>query len=377
MFTNVYMCMRLFKGINIFVFVLFFCQLEAQKKGEFEVVYDIATTSVKNQGNTGCCWAFSTTSFIESEIMRMGGPELDLSEMFTVYYTYQMKAKKFVMKHGYGKFGQGGLAHDVLNVIDNYGFVPEEKYFGRPDTSIAYNHAELELSLKSLLDKYIFQANAKPSDVWYTNVEDILKNYMGEVPSSIVFNKRNYSPVNFAKGLGVERENYIEISSYTHHPFYSKFNLEIPDNWSDGLFYNLPLDEMIEVMKGALAKGYTFVWDGDVSEDYFSQSESMAIIPVSTSKGFVPQEEKEISQQDRQKAFESWQATDDHLMHIVGLVKDKEGKLYFKVKNSWGANSNKDGGYLYMSEQYARRNTVSIMLNKEALSKDLKNKISK
>ncbi len=369
--------MRLLKGINIIVLVLFFCQVEAQKIGEFEVVYDLPATSVKDQGNTGCCWAFSTTSFIESEIMRMGGPELNLSEMYTVYYAYQMKARKFVMKHGYGKFGQGGLGHDVLNVIDKYGFVPEENYFGRPDTSIAHNHAELELSLKTLLDKYIYQPNAQPSEIWYTNVEAILKNYLGEVPTSIVYNKRNYTPLNFAKGLGIDKDNYIEFSSYTHHPFYSQFDLEIPDNWSDGLFYNVPLDELLEIMKGALAHGYTFVWDGDVSEDYFSHPEAMAIIPTNEGKGLVPQEEKVISQEDRQKAFESWQATDDHLMHIVGLVKDKNGTLYFKVKNSWGPNSNKDGGYLYMSEQYARRNTVSILLNKEALSKELKNKILK
>jgi bleomycin hydrolase len=356
---------------------VFFEGIYAQDSFEFKSVYEVASTPVKSQDKTGTCWAFSTISFIESEIMRMGGPELDLSEMYIVKHAYENKAKQYVLLHGMGNFSQGGQAHDVMNVIDEYGFVPESDYLGKPDASIAHNHTELEKTMKGLLDNYIKERNASPSDIWFANINSILTNYLGEVPTQTVYNKRTYTPQQFAEGLGIEKSNYIELSSYNHHPFYKEFDLEVPDNWSHDRYYNLPIDELVEVMKEALQNGYSLVWDGDVSEKYFSHKQGGALMPVDASMGFVPQEEKQVTQGDRQKAFLSWQSTDDHLMHIVGIARDKNGTIYFKTKNSWGTNRNDNGGYVYMSESYIRMNTVAIMLHKQALNKELSKKLFK
>ncbi len=344
---------------------------------KFESIAENKVTPVKSQGQTGTCWAFSTISFLESEIMRMGGPELDLSEMYIVKHVYERKAKQYVYLHGMGNFSQGGQAHDVLNEVHDFGLVPEYAFSGKKDSTLAHNHYEMEASLKNLLHNYINQKNASPSQLWFENINSILLNYLGELPNEVNYKKRSYSPSEFAKGWGVEKAKYIELSSYTHHPFYSQFDLEVPDNWSHDRYYNLPVDELIEVMKTALNNGFTLVWDGDVSEDFFSHSKGLAIVPLDTAKGFVPQEEKQVTQDERQNAFFSWKATDDHLMHIVGLAKDQNGTIYFKTKNSWGTESNPYGGYVYMSEQYLRMNTVAIMLSKDALSKEVSKKIFK
>ncbi len=347
----------------------------AQDEFAFESITDVKTTLVKDQGLTGTCWAFSTISFVESEIMRMGGPELDLSEMYIVKHAYERKAQQYVFLHGKGNFSEGGQAHDVMNVIENYGFVQESDYPGRQDASMPHDHSEMVMTMKVMLDNYMEQKGAVPSDLWFTNIYSVLNNKLGESPKQIGFNKRSYSPVQFAQGLGIDHSNYIELSSYSHHPFYSLFDLEVPDNWSHDRYYNVPVGELVEAMKSALKKGYSLVWDGDVSEDFFSHREGVAFLPVDKKKGFVPQEEKNVTQEDRQKAFLSWQATDDHLMHIVGLAKDKNGTIYFKIKNSWGSDSNRIGGFLYMSEAYVRMNTVAVMLHKDALEKELTKKL--
>ncbi|MCW3786130.1 C1 family peptidase [Plebeiibacterium sediminum] len=364
--------MKIRKSLLLIVSLfLLYAESKAQDKFEFETVFDNKNTAVKNQGHSGTCWAFSTISFIESEIIRMGGPEFDLSEMYIVNYAYQEKAKQYVMLHGLGNFSQGGQAHDVLNVIAKHGFVPESDFPGRPDTALMHNHTEFESAMKGLLDNYMKPSDTHPSEVWFTNIQSIISNYLGDIPKQTVFNKRTYSPQEFAAGLGIDKNNYIELTSYTHHPFYEPFDLEVPDNWSHDEYYNLPIDQLIEVMKKAIQDGYTIVWDGDVSEEFFSHGKGVALIPVDKTKGFEPQEEVYVTQEARQNAFTSWQATDDHLMHIVGIVKDQNGTLYFKTKNSWGTDRNDFGGYLYMSESYMRMNTVAIMLHKQALGKDL------
>ncbi len=363
------------KSTRLFLFVtgliLFYTAASAQESFEFESFFEVKNTPVKNQGRTGTCWAFSSTSFVESEIMRMGGPELDLSEMYSVNFVYQQKARKYVMYHGMANFSQGGQAHDVFNVIAEHGFVPERDFSGLKDSALIHNHSELEMTMKGVLDNYINQKGAEPSELWFTNIQSILENYLGEVPTQTVFNKRTYSPTDYASGLGISKDNYVELTSYTHHPFYEQFDLEVPDNWSHDRYTNLPIDELIDVMKKAIQNGYSILWDGDVSEPFFSHKEGVAIVPVDVSKGFIPQEEVYVTQEARQKAFMSWKATDDHLMHIVGIAKDQNGTLYFKTKNSWGPNSNKYGGYLYMSESYVRMNTIAIMLNKQAIGKEL------
>ncbi|TLX77591.1 aminopeptidase [Labilibacter sediminis] len=351
--------------------------LQAQDSFGFTTVAEVETSSVKSQDRTGTCWAYSTMSFVESEIMRMGGPEMDLSEMYIVKYAYQNKAQRYVLLHGMGNFSQGGQAHDVMNVIAEHGFVRETDYFGRPDTSKMHNHYEMESTIKVMLDNYIDRDDASPSAVWYTNVESILTNYLGEVPGDLKYNKRTYTPTKFAAGLGIDKLNYVELTSYTHHPFYEQFDLEVPDNWSHDRYYNVPIDELINTMKEALAKGYSIVWDGDVSDSFFSHKNGVALLPVDEELGFVQQTEKEVTQSDRQEAFYSWKATDDHLMHITGVVKDKNGTVYFKTKNSWGSKKNPYSGYLYMSEAYVRMNTVAIMLHKHGVDKELQKKLFK
>lgn len=354
-----------------------FSAVSAQDSFEFNSIAEIKTTPVKSQDRTGTCWAFSTISFVESEIMRMGGPELNLSEMFIVKHAYERKAQQYILLHGMGNFSQGGQSHDVMNVIGEYGFVPESDYRGKIDTSKIHDHSEMASTIKEMLDNYINQKDAAPSNIWYENVNAVLNNYLGETPKEIQFNKRIYTPFQFARGLGIVKENYIELTSYTHHPFYKKFDLEVPDNWSHDRYYNIPIDELLATMKQALQNGYSIVWDGDVSEPFFSHKNGLALLPVDNEAGFVPQKEKEVSQEDRQQAFYSWKATDDHLMHIVGIEKDKNGTVYFKIKNSWGTKKNPYHGYLYMSESYVRMNTVAIMLHKQAISKDLSKKLFK
>ncbi len=362
-----------------YVLLAFVClssfALSAQENFVFGSETQVKTTPVKSQDKTGTCWAYSTISFIESEILRMGGPELDLSEMYIVKHVYESKAKQFVLLHGMANFSQGGQAHDVMNVIEEHGFVPESYFYGILDTALRHDHSEMETALKSLLAGYIAQKDASPSDLWFKNISSVLANYMGLVPSQVRFNNRTYSPAEYAQGLGIDKKNYIELTSYTHHPFYKTFDLEVPDNWSHDRYFNLPIDELIETMKHALQNGYSIVWDGDVSEDFFSHKQGVAFIPLDASQGFVPQQEKVVTQADRQKAFFSWQATDDHLMHIVGMAKDEYGTVFFKTKNSWGANNNPYGGYVYLSEHYVRMNTVAIMLNKQALDKGIAEKL--
>ncbi|WP_430814083.1 aminopeptidase C [Carboxylicivirga sp. RSCT41] len=346
-------------------------QEEPKSTIEFTPVHDIQTTAVKSQDRTGTCWSYSTTSFLETEIIRLGGPELDLSEMYFVRYAYPEKARLYVMAHGKGNFSEGGQAHDVMKVVSEHGIATEEAYPGRRDVSKPHNHSELASSQKALLDNYIKGRKASPSPVWYEVQGAILDIYLGEVPEKV----DGKTPQEFAKAMNINADDYVELTSYTHHPYYKAFNLEVPDNWSDDLYYNLPLDELMEVMDNALANDYSFVWDGDVSEKFFSHKMGAAIVPVDEEKGFAPQEEKEITPDVRQEAFLSWQSTDDHLMHITGLSKDQNGTPYYKTKNSWGTGRGGYEGYLYMSESYMRLHTVAIMVHKDAIPKAIKKKL--
>ncbi len=347
-------------------------QDEPKSSLEFTSVHDIKTTPVKSQDRSGTCWSYSTTSFIETEIIRQGGPEVDLSEMYFVRFAYPEKARLYVMAHGKGNFSEGGQAHDVIKILRQHGMATEDVYPGRRDVTLPHNHSELVSSQKVLLDNYIKAKKAKPSSVWYEVLGSVLDIYLGEIPAEV----EGKTPQQYASDMKINADDYVELTSYTHHPYYKVFNLEVPDNWSDDLYYNLPLDELVEVMNYALANDYSFVWDGDVSEKFFSHKLGAAIVPVDEEKGFAPQEEKNITPEVRQEAFLSWQATDDHLMHITGLSKDQSGTPYYKTKNSWGTNRGGYEGYLYMSESYMRLNTVAILLHKDAIPKSIKKKLN-
>ncbi|MGE0090477.1 MAG: C1 family peptidase [Bacteroidales bacterium] len=337
--------------------------------------HDLKATSVKNQNSTGTCWSFATTSFIESELMRMGKPEYDISEMFFVRYAYIQKGMDYVRYQGKTNFGEGGQAHDVLNVIKKYGFSDQKYYEGNTYDPGNYNHGELEAMLKAVLDVVLSKPNKKLTPVWDEAYVAIIDTYLGELPESVKEKKVSHSTIGFATETGFNPNDYVEITSFTHHPFYEQFILEVPDNWSKELYYNVPLDDLMLIMNNSLKMGYSFVWDGDMSQPGFSHKNGFAIVPEGEVQFEKPAPEKNITQQYRQQEFDNLSTFDDHLMHITGLANDQNGTTYYKTKNSWGTERGKFGGYLYMSEQYMRLNTIAILVHKNTIPKEIKEKL--
>lgn len=344
---------------------------------KFNDIVKLKTSAVKNQYNTGTCWSFATTSFIETELLRLGKEEFDLSEMYFARLAYTQKAINYVRLHGLANFGQGGQAHDVLNIISKYGAIPEPEYKGINYGEKNHNHEELEAILTSYLKTLANLKTEKLSSSWLSAFNSILDNYFGNIPSTFNVNNNKISPIDYAKNtLAINPDEYIEITSYTHHPFYQKFVLEVPDNWDFNQYYNVPLEDLINIMKSSLNSGYSIAWDGDVSENNFSHKKGIAVVlddSIKTSNTIG--KEKAVTQEIRQLAFDNYSATDDHLMHIIGLCKDQNGTNYFITKNSWGCESNKCGGFLNISEEYAKLNTIAIMVNKKALPEDIAKKL--
>lgn len=344
-------------------FVLSTSVLFAQE--EFTIVKEVKHLPVISQGSTGTCWSFATTSFLESEVLRKGLPETDLSEMFFVRYAYLDKADQYLFYHGNNNFGQGGQAHDVINVLREHGLSTYEAFPGIKDDG-RYKHRELaaqvEEEVRSLNKK---RDGFNASDL--SSLEPILKEQLGKLPKKVKEDGEKLSPLELKEALQLNPDNYIELSSYTHHPFYKPFVLEVPDNWSHDLYYNLPIDELMEVMYNALNNGYSVCWDGDTSEKTFQHKKGKADVP-----------EKQIGKVDqelRQETFYDRSTTDDHLMHLVGLSKDAEGRDCFYTKNSWGADSNDFGGYLHMTDDYVRLKTVAIMVHKDAIPQAIRTKL--
>lgn len=339
------------------------------QKYEFQTIKDISCLPVISQDKTGTCWSFSSTSFLESEIFRIKGQKIDLSEMYTVRETYPKKAYNYVMRQGKAQFGEGGLAHDVINSALEYGLVPENVYTGKTTAAI-HDHskmvAELETYLKSVVTTTPFNAQ------WRDEYNRVLDSYLGKPSSEFTYEGKKYTPKEFAAETGLDLSKYITLTSFTQAPFYSKFILDIPDNFANGAFFNIPIDEFINNIDTALDKGYTLALDADVSEKTFSSKTGMAVIPANEADATAIlseiKPEKVVTQELRQAEFENYNTTDDHLMHIVGKVKDQKGNIYYKVKNSWGKDSGKDG-YIYMSVAYLRLKAISVLLHKDAISK--------
>lgn len=360
---------------------LSFTCLKAQEPYQFTEVIDLEATPVISQGRTGTCWSFSSTSFLESEIIRLTGQQIDLSEMYTVRNTYPKKADNFVMRQGKAQFSEGGLAHDVLNSVAEYGLVPNTAFSGLFGGEIYHNHAELVAVLRGMVETYVDNPGKKLSKKWKPAIEAVLSTYIGENPKTFEYDGKTYTPQSFLEMTKINPSDYVSITSFTHAPFYSKFILNIPDNWSYGSFYNVHLDEMIQTIDNALENGFTVELDCDVSEPTFSSKSGVAIIPESTENNEKALEaiypEKQITQQYRQDEFENFTTTDDHLMHITGILKDQNGTKYYKVKNSWGTdvNRNANGGYVYFSRSYMRLKAISITVHKDAITNVLANKL--
>ena len=364
------MKIRLLLAVIISIFIL---PSNAQKKNvppspkteegyKFTPVVELKSSPVKNQARTGTCWCFATTSFIESELLRMGKGEYDLSEMFIVRQNYIDKLKDNYLRQGKGNINEGGLSHDWMRIFIESGIVPDEVYSGLNYGSPTHNHSELQSFIHAVADVPVQQKKESPQ--YHEIVDAVLDSYLGKVPESFDYKGVNYTPKSFAESLGINPDDYVEITSFTHFPFYSKGLLEIPDNWTMERFYNVPLDELIEIMDYAFNNGYTVDWDGDVSEKSFSHSKGYADFPEST-----------VTQEMRQEGYESFTTTDDHLMHLTGIVKDQNGMKYYITKNSWGTERNPFGGYLNMSETYVRAKTLFIMVNKNSIPPAIRAKL--
>lgn len=368
----------------IFIVFLWASVIFAQEDGKsdihkFTMLYNVVTTPVKHQGKTGTCWNFATQSFLETELIRMGKGNYDLSEMFLVRNIYPIKVEKYIRYHGLTSLGQGGQAHDVLIAMDKYGLVPEEIYPGKSSTEELHNHLEMVAVLKGSMDA-ILNNKEMISDNWKKVCESVLDIYLGENPESFEYNGKEYTPKSFADELNINSEDYVELTSYMRYPYYEQSVLEVPDNWTNSEYYNVPIDDLMAIIDNAIENGYSIVWDGDTSEKTFYRKKGYAVIPVDTEnesndeKLKEPEEEQIITQEMREESFENFQTTDDHLMHITGIAEDQAGTIFYYTKNSWGTKYNYDG-FWYMIESFVRLKTVAIMVHKDAVPEDIRKKL--
>jgi bleomycin hydrolase len=334
-------------------------------KKTFTVVVEAQRTLPKDQARTNTCWNFATASFMESEVVRLGGPLLDLSEVFGVRHAYPLKADAYVRAQGRANFWEGGNNHDAMEMLRLYGAVPKDAYTGLKAGEARLDHAEMAMVLKAVLDAVI--KSGKPSTAWKPAFEGILDAYIGKPPVSFMYDKKLYTPQMFRdQVLKINPDDYVEITSFTHHPFYQRMALEIPDNWAhNNRFLNVPLDDMERIMTSALKNGYTISWGGDTSEKGFNVKEGFAMLE---------DESKAPTQAERQAAFDDWRSTDDHSMHIVGLSKDEQGNPFFLTKNSYGKASGPFEGYLHMSKNYVLMKTIYFMVHKDAIPSDIRAK---
>ncbi|MEI6455857.1 MAG: C1 family peptidase [bacterium] len=366
---------------------------------QFSIVKKLPSTPAKNQFRSSTCWSYSTIALLESELLRLGRDTIDLSDMYPVYKSYSDKAIMYVRFNGKHNFGPGGAAHDVTNVIRRYGIVPEEAYSGQVIGEINPVHGEMDAVLLAAVDAVLKNPNRKLTPVWHQGFEGLLNAYLGKAPEKFTYKGKEYTPRSFADMLGLNMDDYVVLTSYSHHPFYSKFIIEIPDNWDLGEVYNLPLDDMIQVIDYAVENGYTIAWGTDISEKGFSWKNGVAVIPDKNAPEMAglerakwekmtdaekdkllfkfdkPVPEKKTTQEMRQVEFDNYQTTDDHGMQITGIAKDQNGNKYYLVKNSWGTDGNPYNGYLYASEAYVRLKTMDFMVNKNAIPPQIRKKL--
>ena len=347
-------------------------QLEIKKdQYVFTFKHKLACTSVKNQANTGTCWSFSTGSFLESEAIRAGKPVVDLSEMFWVRKIYLEKAQKYLRYHGKSNFGPGGLSHDVLRSYAKYGAMPESAYSGLKEGEVSHNHNHVHRVLQEYLDSLI-KSRSIPRN-WKEVFSQIMDKHLGEVPDSFDYQGQIHDARSFSRQfVGLDPSDYVTITSFAHQKPYSTFVLQVPDNFSDGIYLNVALEDLKTITNRALEKGHSVVWDCDVSEKGFSARQGLALVPTEAQNlakidhFATPHREKVIDAQSRQAAFDSYALTDDHLMHIVGLAHDQTGQAFYYVKNSWGEEPGLEG-YLFASEAYLLMNTIGLTVPKAAI----------
>lgn len=349
------------------------------------------TTSVKDQNKSGTCWSFSGLSFLEDELLKKGKGEYDLSEMYVARQCYIDKAVNFVRYYGKTNFGEGGGLLDIPYVYNKYGMMPESAYDGLEYGEEKHDHGELAAVLTAYLNEIVKNPNKKLSTAWLKGYIGILDAYLGEVPETFEYDGKTYTPRSFADELGLDMDDYLPVTSFTHHEFYKPFVLEVPDNWDHGLYYNVPMEELLQIVDNAIDNGYTVLWAADVSEKGFKWYDGVALMPKVDRKKSMegteldrwvklkdsekedkmydfkgPVEEITVTQESRQQGFDNYETTDDHGMVIVGKAVDQKGNKYFKVKNSWDSEQVYDG-YFYISMPYFLAKTMSIMVNKDGV----------
>lgn len=394
---------KFFVSALMLAFALSSVSAKDKKKTEdegyvFTTVKELKITPVKNQNRTGTCWCFSTLGFLESELLRIGKGEYDLSEMFIVSKNYKDKAEKFVRLHGKLNYAQGGSFEDVLQAWKEYGIVPESVMNGLQYGEDMHVHNELESASRAYLDEIIKNPNRKLSTAWKKGFDGIIDAYLGTAPEKFTYNGKEYTPKSFAAELGINPDDYVSLTSYTHHPFYTEFPIEVEDNWRWADSYNLPIDELMQVFDNAINTGYTIAWGSDVSEKGFTRN-GIGVIPdiesmersgsdqdrwlgLSTSEKDAeikkmmekPCKELEVTQEMRQLAYDNYETTDDHGMQIYGIAKDQTGKKFYMIKNSWGTD-NKYKGTWYISENFVKYKTMNIVVHKDALPQAIKDKL--
>ena len=364
---------------------------------QFTTVKELPITSIKNQASSGTCWCFSALSFLESEVIKAKNlkPDAypDLSEMFVVRHSYHDRAMKYVRLNGYLNMAQGSGFGDVLEVIREYGIMPQDVYSGMNYGTELPAQGELDAVLKGIVQAVVKNPNRKLTPVWLKGFDGVLDAYLGELPETFVEKGVTYTAESYRDALGINPDDYVNISSFTHHPFYSQFVIEVEDNWRWGLCYNLPLDEFMAVIDNAIDNGYTVAWGGDVSETGFTRDGIGVLVDTSVKPTGSDQErwvgkaedkpaaaakelpkEIKVTQENRQQWFDEKTSTDDHGMHLYGIAKDQNGAKYYLIKNSWGVTGAYDGIW-YMSEEFVKGKTLNFVVNKKALPKDIAKKL--
>lgn len=373
---------------------------EAKPEGlRFTTVKEIKVTPIKNQHRTGTCWSFSGVGMIEAELLRIGKGEVDLSEMFIVNHSYKDKADKYVRLHGLINFAQGGSFADVLYVFKHYGAMPGELYKGLEYGEDSHVHNELAEVATSYVKAIVSNKNGKLSPVWKKGYDAIIDAYLGKIPEKFTYKGKQYTPKSYGESLGLNFNDYVSLTSFTHHPFYAPFAVEIEDNWRWAESYNIPLNELMEVIDNAINSGYTLAWGTDVSEKGFTRnglgiaadvkaletsgSDQARWVGLSRSakdeelRKMIEQpgcKEIKVTQELRQQGFDNFQTTDDHGMLLYGIARDQTGRKYYMVKNSWGTDT-KYKGIWYVTEAFVAYKTINVAVHKDALPKALRSKL--
>lgn len=349
----------------------------AKKKFEFTTKINLETTSVKNQGKSGTCWSYSTNSFLESEMIRMGRPPVDIAETYTARCVYKDRADAYVRMHGEFSYGDGGACHDVINMFAKYGALPQSVYSGLNYGTDKNVFGEMQGMLKAMLDVVVKNPNKKVTPNWKKAFEGVLDAYLGPVPETFEYKGKLYTPKTFARNVvGINPQDYMEFSSFKYQPYYEKTMLMVPDNWSLDKVYNVKFDDITTIIDNALEHGYTIAWATDVSEKYFSWKNGVAFVPEKDWDDMEkdeqkdlfngPKDERKITEEMRQEAFDNYTTTDDHGMHIVGVAEDQNGREYYMVKNSWGE-KNDYKGYIYVTKAYVQYKTTAFLVHKGAV----------